>query len=125
MSESIDAIRWRDELLQIMYWYRGEGFGDSVTPDDLVVFLSGSVLDVRSWLLDLVADGYATESSDPAGRFSLTEWGMKEGGRRFADEFAGLTAQGHGECNNPNCACHTLGPEACHSHTPHTHAHAH
>jgi hypothetical protein len=106
--------------LQIMFWFRGEGLGESVTPDDLVVFLGTEPDAVRQHLDQLVADGYAERSG---GRYTLTERGVQEGGRRFADEFAGLTGQAHGECNNPDCSCHTLGPAFCTSHAPHP-AHA-
>ncbi len=25
------SIFWQDEILQVMYWMRGEGFGDKIT----------------------------------------------------------------------------------------------
>lgn len=121
MTDSIDAIRWQDELLQIMYWYRGEGLGDQVTAGALVVFLGVDEATIATRLSDLVESGYAERVLGQPGYFTLTERGIKEGGRRFADEFAGLTNQGHGECNNPSCSCHTLGPEACVAHVPHSH----
>jgi hypothetical protein len=120
MDDAIAILRWRDELLQIMYWFRGEGLGELVAPDDLTVFLGASADVVEAHLDRLVADGFATAAGSPR-RYTLNERGVTEGGRRFADEFAGLTGQAHGECNNPTCACHTLGPEACASHTVHSH----
>ena len=120
MADPLDAIRWRDELLQVLYWFRGEGLGESVAPQDLTTFL-GAEAEVVRWRLEhLVEEGYVAAESG-SGRYRLTEWGSKEGGRRFADEFAGLTGQAHGECNNPNCSCQTLGPEACDSRTAHAH----
>ena len=121
MADPLDALRWRDELLQVLYWYRGEGFGESVAPRDLTTFLGADVEVVRRRLEDLVDEGYAVVDDGAPGRYRLTEWGAKEGGRRFADEFAGLTGQAHGECNNPNCSCQTLGPDACESRTAHAH----
>ena len=120
MDDALEALRWRDELLQIMYWFRGEGLGETVAPDDLVVFLGAESDIARRHLDELVQEGYAEMDGE---RYTLTARGAQEGGRRFADEFAGLTGQAHGECNNPNCSCHTLGPEFCASHTPHP-AHA-
>ncbi|MEO6223862.1 MAG: hypothetical protein ABIP90_11495, partial [Vicinamibacterales bacterium] len=58
---------------------------------------------------------------DPVtGEFKLTEQGRREGARRFADEFAPLLSQGHGECNDPNCDCHgnPLGASECHRGRP-------
>ncbi len=125
MDNPLDAIYWRDEILQILYWFRGEGLGEAVTPRDLVTFLGVEELFVQQQLERLVEEGYVTRNiqsvPDQNVRYQLTEWGVKEAGRRFADEFAGLTGQAHGECNNPNCSCQTLGPEACEGHTTHRH----
>ena len=119
MADPLDALRRRDELLQMLYWFRGEGLGESVAPGDLTTFLGAEVEVVQRQLESLVEEGYVVVESGAPGRYRLTEWGAKEGGRRFADEFAGLTGQAHGECSNPNCACQTLGPEACESRTAH------
>jgi hypothetical protein len=119
MSDPLDALRWRDELLQILYWLRGEGLGDMLTPADLLPFLPADEAVIAEHLARLAAEGYAEVSAAEPPRYRLTPLGVREGGRRFADEFAGLTSQAHGECNNPNCACHTLGPEACEGHHVH------
>lgn len=125
MDNALDAIYWRDEILQIMYWFRGEELGEVVSPRDLVPFLGAEETFVQQQLERLVEEGYVARqaSSTPDGtmRYQLTDWGVTEAGRRFADEFEGLTGQAHGECNNPNCSCQTLGPEACAGHTPHVH----
>lgn len=121
MADLLDDVRWRDELLQVLYWFRGEGLGESVAPHDLTPFLGAEAEAVRRQLECLVEEGYAAAAEGTPGRYRLTDWGAKEGGRRFADEFAGLTGQGHGECNNPNCSCQTLGPAACDSRTAHAH----
>lgn len=123
MDSALDALYWRDELLQILYWFRGEGLGDAVAPGDLIAFLGAGEALVRRHLERLAEEGYVTRQPDasPDGpvRYQLTEWGRKEAGRRFADEFAGLTGQAHGECNNPTCSCQTLGPDACASRAAH------
>ncbi len=121
MADPLDSVRWRDDLLQLLYWFRGEGLGESVAPEDLTTFLGADAEAVRRQLDWLIEEGYVAAEEGAVGRYRLTEWGAKEGGRRFADEFAGLTGQGHGECSNPGCACQTLGPEACTARTAHTH----
>lgn len=121
MADPLDAIRDRDELLQILFWFRGEGLGDAVTPADLEAFLDADADLIRDRLDRLVEEGYVEIVDALATRYRLTEWGAKEGGRRFADEFAGLTGQAHGECSNPNCSCQTLGPGACESRALHAH----
>ena len=121
MADPLDDIRQRDELLQILFWFRGEGLGDVVTPQDLVTFLGSDPDTIQQRLERLAAEGYVVSTGGAVERYGLTEWGIKEGGRRFADEFAGLTGQAHGECNNPNCSCQTEGPEACQARTAHAH----
>jgi hypothetical protein len=121
MDDPLDDIYWRDEILQILYWIRGEGLGEAVTPRDILTFLGADEELVHHHLERLGEEGYVTHTTDQPVRYQLTEWGVKEGGRRFADAFEGLTGQAHGECNNPNCSCQTLGPEACASRTPHVH----
>jgi hypothetical protein len=121
MDNPLEALYWRDELLQIIYWFRGEGLGEAVTPADLLPFLNAEEQLVAEHLDCLAEDGYATRLDGAPARYQLTELGIREGGRRFADEFVGLTGQAHGECSDPNCSCKTLGPEACaakmHAHT--------
>lgn len=121
MDDPLDAIRWRDEILQIMYWFRGEGLGESVTALDLVTFLGADADAIGRHLDRLSAEGCVERSGGMPARYRLTDWGIQEGGRRFADEFAGLTGQAHGECNNPDCACQSQGPDACEARTAHTH----
>ena len=117
--DAADALFWRDEILQIMYWLRGEGLGEVVDAKLLVTFLQTEVSRVQFYLERLAADGY----TDCVGgaRYTLTELGVSEGGRRFADAFDGLTKQAHGVCNNPRCACQTLGPAACTAGAAHSH----
>lgn len=121
MDDPLGALFWRDEILQIMYWLRGEGLGEAVHPQDLVPFLDADQERIEGYLEQLVGDGYAIRLEGLPHRYHLTELGTQEGGRRFAEEFDGLTNQGHAECNDPNCFCKTEGPQACVSHTAHSH----
>lgn len=118
MDDPLDSVFWRDEILEIMYWLRGEGLDDTVQPADIAKFLSAGADIIAEHLERLVSEGYVARLTDG---YQLTALGIKEGGRRFADAFAGMTGQAHGECNNPNCACQTLGPEACESKSAHVH----
>lgn len=110
---------WRDEILQVMYWYQGEGFGTSVTARDLQTFLTADEQAINGHLERLVTEGYlqrieGTANGDAtAPRYTFTEYGAKEGARRFADEFASVTKQAHGDCP-PDCPiCKDLPPEDC------------
>jgi hypothetical protein len=114
MDDPIESLYWRDEILQVMYWFRGEGLGEAVTPRDLVTFLGTTEELIQRHVDRLVDEGYAVcLEGEPPRRYLLSDRGVKEGGRRFAEEFSGLTGQAHGECNDPNCACRTIGRDAC------------
>lgn len=99
-------IQIQDELLQVLYWMRGEGLGSEADAGELLRFLGDEIgVEPVTQALDALAErGLVEELS--MGRFRLTEEGIMEGGRRFADEFRGLTGQAHGECGDPTCDCH-------------------
>lgn len=109
-----DELYWRDEILQVMYWYRGEGFGDALTVRDLQTFLPADERLLGSEMERMVAEGYLAHAGDGSPpRYAFTEYGAREGARRFADEFAGLTGQAHGECG-PDCPyCKDTSRDSC------------
>jgi len=110
----LDDLVWRDEILQVFYWYQGEGFGSAITARDLQPFLVAEEAVLERHLARMVADGYlAWEGDAAARRYVFTPYGQKEGARRFADEFAGLNGQAHGDCP-PNCPhCKDLPRDQC------------
>ena len=101
---STDPIRAKDEVLQVMYWMLGEGIAHEVTPAYLARFLVVAEEDVAGALTVLARDRLALRGGAP-GSYRLSEDGIREGGRRFKDEFSDLTKQPHGECA-PGCWCH-------------------
>ena len=106
----------RDEVLEMLYWTEGEGFSGAATLDAIARFLTHSRDDVLRTLTELVTRGDVT-TNDLTGEYRLTEVGRKEAARRFAEEFAPMLNQGHGECNDPDCDCHS-DPKAaaeCHA----------
>ncbi len=116
---ALDAIFWRDEVLQVMFWMRGEELGDSSNAEALASFLNTDAEKLRGHLERMVKEKYLARVKN--NQYELTERGRQEGGKLFMQEFSGLTNQAHGECNNPNCSCKTQGPAACANRT-HTHA---
>ncbi len=57
-SEALRALYWRSEILQVMYWLRGEGLGEVVDAPLLERFL-GVEAEVGVGYLDrLVLDGF-------------------------------------------------------------------
>lgn len=108
-------LRRRDEVLQVLFWMRGEGLGETVRAREITGLLDIPEPDLDRVLAQIVDDELAEEQD---GGFRLTPAGLSEGGRRFVDEFAPLLRQGHGECNDPDCPCHDGDPAACWTRNP-------
>ena len=100
----------QDEILQVMYWLRGEKLAEDVSAADLARFVGLAELEIDGALERLAVVGLV-RAIPAAGelRYALTEAGTREGGRRFADEFKDLTKPGHGECGDPDCECQQTG----------------
>ncbi len=108
-SEALRALYWRDEILQVIFWLEGEGFGDQADPKTIERFLGVQASVGVQYLDRLVAEGYL--AADAGGRYRLTDRGRAEGGRIFSEEFAELTRPAHGECGS-DCWCHASPDEA-------------
>lgn len=121
MSRAEDPARdlaAQDEILQVLYWMRGERLAEEAGPGDLARWVGREPDEVAALLARLEAKGLVRRSAGGEPLWALTEAGAAEGGRRFADEFAGLTRPGHGECADPDCECRRTGdPASClHAH---------
>lgn len=130
---ALARLRRRDELLQVLFWLEGEGFESEMTVGRIGRFLRWPASEIAGGLRELVEDGFAvtpaaeetvdeggTLEGDPAdarsGAVRLTDAGRQEGGRRFVTEFASILSRDThhgGECHDPECECHELGPAAC------------
>jgi hydrogenase maturation protease len=104
---ALNDLRQRDELLQIMFWLHGEGFGPDIALADITRFIDDDAT-VRRALAQLEDDGYA-EVAGPL-RYRLTPLGVAEGRRRFFDEFEPYLARhAHGQCGAADCDCRRGG----------------
>lgn len=101
---SVEDLRARDEVLQVMYWMLGEGIAHEVDAPYLARFLTMPVELIATALGGLAGNRLVLRGG-VAGGYRLSEEGIREGGRRFYDEFRDLTKQPHGECA-PGCVCH-------------------
>ncbi|MEW6154754.1 MAG: hypothetical protein AB1673_12290 [Actinomycetota bacterium] len=114
MSETLDAphcgalksMFWRSEILQVMYWLRGEGFGEEVDAGLIERFLGVDAEVGIDYLDQLVEEGLIDRIGD---LYTLSELGKREAGLEFAIAFDDLTNQAHGECG-PDCP-HCFPPE--------------
>ncbi len=107
-SEALRALYWRSEILQVMYWLRGEGLGDVVDAPLLERFLGVEASHGISYLDRLVDEGYLNRNDDG---YVLSQVGLEEGKTEFALSFADLTRPAHGECS-ADCWCHNSVAEA-------------
>lgn len=120
MDNPLNDLFWRDEILQIMYWFQGEGFGEEVTAVDLRRFLSPDAPDLEPHLKAMTKDGWLSAVENNCYR--LTELGRKEGARRFADAFESMTKPAHGECS-ADCDCQGDPTKCKHYQPEHEHSH--
>jgi hydrogenase maturation protease len=113
-------IAARDEVLELLYWLEGEALSGVATVEAMTRFMARDEAQVRRTVAALLARGDVV--ADPAsGEFRLSDEGRREAGRRFAQEFAPLLSQGHGECSDPDCDCHTNPDAAAECHAARTH----
>ena len=112
-----EGIAREDELLELLYWFEGEGFGGVASLEGIIRFTNLAEPLVRQTLDRLIARGDIALEAVRGIEYYLTETGRREAARRFAAEFAPLLSQGHGECSDPNCDCHTSegGAAECHA----------
>lgn len=107
-SPALQALYWRSEILQVMYWLRGEGFGDLVDAALMERFLGVDAAQGIGYLQELVAEGLVDADGD---WYRLSGRGLDEGSREFALAFSELTRPAHGECSD-DCWCHVSTEEA-------------
>ncbi len=104
-DDALDELFWQDEVLQAMYWLRGEALAEVVSCNELACILLADRRRLATQLSRLAAGGYLERLSGRPARYRLTAIGLLEGARSFRDEFADLTQRGQGQCA-AGCACH-------------------
>jgi hypothetical protein len=107
-SAALRALYWRSEILQVMYWLRGEGLGEVVDAPLLERFLGVEAEHGVGYLDQLVLDGYLEPVKDG---YVMSQTGLEEGKTEFALSFADLTRPTHGECS-ADCWCQSSVEEA-------------
>ena len=111
-KQALNALFWREEILQVLYWMDGEGLADAVPFTRLMVLLNTTTENLLFHLQNNISSGYIksadvllTENSS----VQMTEAGKKEAGGIFRDAFEGMQKGGHGECG-PDCEfCYNEG----------------
>lgn len=107
-SEALAGLYWRSEILRLMYWLRGEGYGDFVDAPMLERFLGVEAFVGLTYLERLVEDGYVVRDGE---WYALSELGLAEGEEEYLTAFSDLLTPSHGACS-PECWCQMSAEEA-------------
>lgn len=118
-NPALDRLREREEVLQICYWYQGEGLGNAFAPRLVQPFLTSDAHVVAAAFDALVRDG---ELEHQGANYTFTPVGKRKAARMFTETFVDFQQPGHGECQDGCCD----GDEPCahHAHSG-THEHVH
>ena len=93
----------QDDILQMMFWMRGEHLGDDVSLEQLNRFLKIDEGELSVTADRLIERGLLARQGD---QVRLTTTGIEEGRVRFLDEFSSyLGKDSHLTCSDPNCDC--------------------
>ena len=79
-GDALNRLVNREEVLQICYWYQGEGFGDVYNAAALESFLNCDAEAIDFALKELEADGCLKPVSGPTPGYRFTDKGKKLGG---------------------------------------------
>ena len=64
MMTTKNPIYWQDEILQILFWMRGEGLGEVVTLEEIIRFLAIEKSNLNDTVENLVGMGYLKLSTN-------------------------------------------------------------
>jgi len=95
-TPALAELARRDDILELLFWMRGQGFADSLSVSDVARFLTHAQNEVAASLERLVALGAVERDGE---RYRLSAEGLPEARRRFVDDFRDMLADGHGKCN--------------------------
>jgi hypothetical protein len=111
-KNAVDALFWREEILQVLYWMEGEGLETAVPFSRLMVLLNTTSDNLLFHLQKNIEAGYLQTEDDELTENSslkMTPVGKKEAGGIFRNAFEGMQKAGHGECG-PDCEfCYSEG----------------
>lgn len=101
-NDALTRMVNREEVMQICFWFQGEGFGDRFDATLLRPFLHCDPVAIDTALVELAEQGHFQAALGLPG-YLFTEQGRRDAGRLFADGFADFQKQGHGECDAGCC----------------------
>ena len=102
-NSALDRLVDREEVLQICYWYQGEGLGEVYNPSLLGPFLNRAPQMIASALQELARQKLLEPVAAPTPGYRLTATGKKKAGQLFAESFSDFQKASHGECDAGCC----------------------
>ena len=117
-ADALERLKQREEILQISYWFQGEGLGTTLTPQAVLPFLQADASRLAETFEALVESGDLRRLD--AG-YDFTPEGKRKAARMFTETFTDFQQPGHGECVDGCCD----GDEPCETHAGHVHTHSH
>jgi len=119
-ADALERLKEREEILQIGYWYQGEGLGTTLTPQAVLPFLQADPFRLAETFEALAESGDLRRLESG---YDFTPTGKRKAARMFTETFTDFQQPGHGECVDDCCD----GDEPCetHAHAGHVHAHLH
>ena len=76
MNNTLDELIYKEEILEICFWYQGEGFGNEFTAQALSPFLNQPTEKVESVLQELCGTGRMEQTA--RGSYQFLEAGTQE-----------------------------------------------
>jgi hypothetical protein len=110
----MSIIRAQDEILQLLYWMKGERLGEVVFREEIDRFIQLDPGEVEAALEALEARNLLIRMKGKGGTaaWQLTDSGSQEGARRFTEELSSVLGhESHLECGDPECDCREPGFE--------------
>jgi hypothetical protein len=107
-SEALRDLYWRSEILRVVYWLHGEGFGDLVDVPLIAHFLGDGGEEGIGYVDRLIDDGYLVRDGE---WYALSARGLQEGEAEFATAFSDLLHPTSGACS-AECWCQASPVEA-------------
>lgn len=105
---ALRGVYWREEVVEVFLWLRGEGLEDRIDAPELCTFLGIDQPTAAALLDRLAAQGYLQRTAD--SRYELSEEGAEEG-RRITGWSRAVPAPTAGPCG-PQCWCSASPAEA-------------
>lgn len=112
-SEFLRALYWHEEILQFMFWLKGEGLGERASWRTLERLFGPESAVGAPYLDRLVDEGFLVreKGSSTTTWFKLSDKGVEEGRRVSSERLDDLTRPVEGACG-PECWCHLSSSEA-------------